>query len=208
MKKLITITEIEAKFKELIAEYGETTTKDVKDTLRSENYFVTQSQVSNALRENYSEWGAITYDSGNGYKIYALELEEELEYDDDEMDDGNDEDVDDDNDVTITVTTKNTGKKCKIVCINKISTDKTIINLLVPHIRESCDVEVNSTYFDDAQYLISYGDEDICYVGCSETILTPKQARYYAWKVYSEEIEDMLYFDVRCHKIVECLSNI
>lgn len=188
MKKLITITEIEAKFKELIAEYGETTTKDVKDTLRSENYFVTQSQVSNALRENYSEWGAITYDSGNGYKIYALELEET---EDEEMDD----------EVVITVTTKNTGKKCKIICINKISTDKTIINLLVPHLQNSCDVEVNSTYFDDAQYLISYGTEDICYIGCNETILTPKQARYYAWKVYSEEIEDMIYFDVRCYKV-------
>lgn len=78
--------------------------------------------------------------------------------------------------------------------------DEIHIDVFSPKENTNVNVIVNRFDFDEAQYIISYNKDVICFVGSKDTTLTNKQARYYAWKVYKDEYPGMEYFDVRCNK--------
>lgn len=84
--------------------------------------------------------------------------------------------------------------------MKRFSDDEIHIDVFSPKENTNVNVIVNRFDFDEAQYIISYNKDVICFVGSKDTTLTNKQARYYAWKVYKDEYPGMEYFDVRCNK--------
>lgn len=197
MLKILEKEDVKEVFCNLLENNGEVTSKEVKDELRNRGFWAIQAQVSWFIKSNYKDWGAILHYNGK-FNVYLPEDAEE----DDEIPVTNniasvsiDVDEEDDND-----STSNQGKKCRITTMKRFSDDEIHIDVFFPKENTNVNVIVNRFDFDEAQYIISYNKDVICFVGSKDTTLTNKQARYYAWKVYKDEYPGMEYFDVRCNK--------
>lgn len=186
--------DVQEVFEELLNQNGNVTSKEVKDELRERGFWAIQAQVSSFIKQNYKIWGTTIQYNGQ-YNVYIPEDNEEnvllstnniasITVDIDE------EDCD-------LVSTKT---KCKITTTQRISDDEFHINVYSPKEMKNINVIVRKFDFEDAQYIISYKGDIICYVGSKDTTLTNKQVRYYAWKIYKDDYPGMEYFDVRCNK--------
>lgn len=72
--KQINESDVKDTFLGLIKLNTKTSTKEVKDELRKNKFWVTQSYVSSVISENYNEWGAIRTHNGLYYE-YSIEEE-------------------------------------------------------------------------------------------------------------------------------------
>lgn len=185
-------------FCELLERNGEVTSKEVKDELRNRGFWALQAYVSWCIKSNYKDWGAILQYNGK-YNIYFPEKVEEDDISSTNNVASTTFDVDFDNN-RLSVATYKT-EKCRVTTTQRISDDETHINIYSPKEKTSYNVIVNKYDFNDAQYITFYNSDVLCYVGSEDTIITGKQARYYAWKIFKDKYSGMEYFDIRCKKI-------
>lgn len=197
MIKILEKEDVKEVFYNLLENNGEVTSKEVKDELRNRGFWAIQAQVSWIIKSNYKDWGAILRYNGK-FNVY---LPKDTE--DDKIPVTNniasvsiniDEECDN-------YSTSNQGKKCRITTMKRFSDDEIHIDVFSPKENTNVNVIVNKFDFDEAQYIIFYKQDVICFVGSKDTTLTNKQARYYAWKVYKDDYTGMEYFDMRCNKL-------
>lgn len=198
MLKILEKEDVKEVFCNLLENNGEVTSKEVKDELRNRGFWAIQAQVSWFIKSNYKDWGGYFYIiMANLMCIFLKMLKKmmKIPVTNNIASVSIDVDEEDDND-----STSNQGKKCRITTMKRFSDDEIHIDVFSPKENTNVNVIVNRFDFDEAQYIISYNKDVICFVGSKDTTLTNKQARYYAWKVYKDEYPGMEYFDVRCNK--------
>lgn len=93
MKKFVSEEDIQMAFEYLLEMNGKTTSLDVKENLREQNFYVTQEMVSDCIKENYTEWydGNVYRDYENNHYVYYSNSVEE---DDDQINNEEENDVD------------------------------------------------------------------------------------------------------------------
>jgi len=78
MFKKVTEQEIKDAFTELLANNGETTSKDVKDHLRDEGFWVYQKEVSDLLNQVFEELGTTRVNNGGYYVYTPIEVDDDF----------------------------------------------------------------------------------------------------------------------------------
>lgn len=104
MYNKLTENDIKDAFLKLINENGETSTKEVKDYLRNQGFWVFQSTVKDFIDANFEELGTERTHNGK-YNVYTLSQEDDND-EDDEYDDTFVYDDDDDDDVIVNFNVK------------------------------------------------------------------------------------------------------
>lgn len=196
--KILEKKDVQEVFERLLNQNEKVTSKEVKDELREMGFWAIQAQVASFIRQNHEDWGAIVNYNGQ-YNVYVPAYFKDDETEEDALPSMN-------NIATISVDVEADDeppykKKCKVTTIQRFSDYEFHINVYSPKEMKNVNVVVNELDFDDAQYVMAYMHDIICYVGSKDTVLTNKQARYYAWKIYKDTHPGMEYFDIRCNKL-------
>lgn len=196
--KILEKKDVQEVFERLLNQNGKVTSKEVKDELREMGFWAIQAQVASFIRQNHEDWGTIVNYNGQ-YNIYVPAYFKDDETEEDALPSM-------DNITTISVDVEADDeppykKKCKVTTTHRISDDEFHINVYSPIEMKNINVVVNKFDFDYAQYTMSYMEDIIGYVGSEDVLLTNKQARYYAWKIFKDTYPGMEYFDVRCSKL-------
>ena len=84
MYNKLTENDIKDAFLKLINENGETSTKEVKDYLRNQGFWVFQSTVKDFIDANFEELGTERTHNGK-YNVYTLSQEDDNDEDDDDV---------------------------------------------------------------------------------------------------------------------------
>lgn len=107
----ITDQDIKDAFLILINQNGTTSTKEVKEYLRSEGFWVFQSQVSQVINDSFQSLNTERVSNGIYFEYSLVEVDDTDDDDDDDTDDDDDDDDDDDiddDDDTVVVTVNTT----------------------------------------------------------------------------------------------------
>lgn len=103
----ITDQDIKDAFLILINQNGTTSTKEVKEYLRSEGFWVFQSQVSQVINDSFQSLNTERVSNGIYFEYSLVEVDDTDDDDDiDDDDDTDDDDDDDDDTVIVTINAK------------------------------------------------------------------------------------------------------
>lgn len=168
--KTLTSKNIESTFFKMLNEKGKATSKEVKDELRKQGFYVFQITVSNALKSIASD-NKIRKEYNGQYFLYIKDIDE-----------------------------KATNKKCKVLNISTDNDEFLYKVTIVDSDDEKHNVLIYLNEPNDYKYKIIYKNNIICYVNSEGFDLSRKQSRYYAFIAVKEKFGIDKYFNINCRK--------
>lgn len=226
MNKKATEQEIKDAFIELLDKNGETTSKDVKDLLRSEGFWIYQKEVSDLLGQVYNELGTERTNNGEYYVYTPIVEDDDAFLDDFYGQDYEDEDIVDEDDETEQVIKSVTGYTSSIfdntqflggisddekVKKGKILGDTITIGVGTYVLPVEYDGKRNDLFVSTHNDLHGFGtlvyevrtNNRVFYLYSPDAdIITRHRAIYYVWKVINQEIDEFLkYKELRSTKL-------